>query len=125
LEKLIGFSTAEMLAMRQEMPNNPLLKEKLKNVCSYIMNYIFASYRYVLFDKYLRFGIGIVVVHDALRFYVLKHSSDNSMKLAGHVVLVHVCLSLPSGCLLLVSPLKASVHRSSTMCAIYPTISFA
>jgi len=43
LEKLIGFSTPEVLAMRQEMPNNPLLKEKLKNVCLYIIYYIFAS----------------------------------------------------------------------------------
>lgn len=32
LEKLMGFSRAEMVAMRQEMPNNPLLKEKLKNI---------------------------------------------------------------------------------------------
>ncbi|PNF37706.1 hypothetical protein B7P43_G11460, partial [Cryptotermes secundus] len=39
LEKLIGFSRAEMLTMRQEMPNNPLLKEKLKNVSLYIINY--------------------------------------------------------------------------------------
>jgi len=43
LEKLIGFSTAEVLAMRQEMPDNPLLKEKLKNVRMYIIYYIFAS----------------------------------------------------------------------------------
>jgi len=42
LEKLIGFSTAEVLALRQEMPNNPLLKEKLKNVCLHIIYYIFA-----------------------------------------------------------------------------------
>jgi hypothetical protein len=36
-----------MLAMRQEMPNNPLLKEKLKSVSLYIINYTFPNHRYV------------------------------------------------------------------------------
>jgi len=50
LEKLIGFSTAEVLVMRQEMPDNPLLKEKLKNVCLYI-TYLQV---YMVIDKYFK-----------------------------------------------------------------------
>jgi hypothetical protein len=36
-----------MLAMRQEMSNNPLLKEKLKGVSLYFINYIFPNHRCV------------------------------------------------------------------------------
>ncbi|KDR08209.1 RecQ-mediated genome instability protein 1 [Zootermopsis nevadensis] len=32
LEKLMSFSRAEMLAMKQEIPDNPVLKEKLRNI---------------------------------------------------------------------------------------------
>lgn len=66
MEKLIGFSTAEVLAIRQEMPDNPLLKEKLKNVCTSCTTYLPV---YMVIDKYFKWmGIEIVVVHTALRF---------------------------------------------------------
>jgi hypothetical protein len=35
-----------MLAMKREMTDNPLFKEKLKSVSFYIINYTFPNYRY-------------------------------------------------------------------------------